>query len=439
MLIRISKNNFGKFNYITSVRCYSSQKAPTINLFGKEYPTDDWTNINKSIQDKLERNLIHQKYHPLNHLVNKIKHFFYKNYINRNGNPLFSVYDNFRPIVSVEENFDSLLTPKDHVSRSKKDCFYVNKDYLLRAHTTAHDNELIRSGLNCFLTFGDVYRRDEIDAKHYPIFHQCDGVRLFDKNELFRNAANEMDIFEKDPSNLKRTSEKQKNYTLDACKIVEYDLKNTLTNLVQFIFGTSSKINMKWVDATFPFTHPSWELEIEYKGNWYEVLGCGILEQEILTNAGAENHIAWAFGLGLERWAMILYDISDIRVFWSTDNGFLSQFKFDDPTHTKIIKYKPVSVYPPCPIDISFWLPEPSETFTYNSNDFYDLVRDVGGDLVEQVTLIDNFENKKTKKTSHCYRIVYRSMDKTLSLAEVNQLHKLIQTKAAEQLGVKIR
>lgn len=79
----------------------------------------------------------------------------------------------------------SLLTPKDHVSRSKKDCFYVNKDYLLRSHTTVHDVELIKSGLNSFLTFGDVYRRDEIDAKHYPVFHQCDGVRIFTKDEVF--------------------------------------------------------------------------------------------------------------------------------------------------------------------------------------------------------------------------------------------------------------
>ena len=87
-------------------------------------------------------------------------------------------------MVSTEQNFDQLLTPKDHVSRSKQDSFYVNKNYLLRSHMTAHDVELIRSGLNAFLTFGDVYRRDEIDAKHYPVFHQCDGVRLFDKNTV---------------------------------------------------------------------------------------------------------------------------------------------------------------------------------------------------------------------------------------------------------------
>jgi phenylalanyl-tRNA synthetase alpha chain len=155
-----------------------------IQLFDREFETDEWTNLPNNIKEKLNRRLLHVKNNPLNHLKNRIQHFFYKSFVNRNGTPLFSIYDNFQPIVTVEQNFDSLLTPKDHVSRSKKDNFYINKNYLLRAHTTAHDSELIRSGLDCFLTFGDVYRRDEIDAKHYPIFHQCDGVRLFDKNTV---------------------------------------------------------------------------------------------------------------------------------------------------------------------------------------------------------------------------------------------------------------
>jgi phenylalanyl-tRNA synthetase alpha chain len=81
-----------------------------------------------------------------------------------------------------------------------------------------------------------------------------------------------LEIFEKNPDFLKRTSEKQEVYSLDACKLVELELKGVLTNLVQFIFGSSNKLNTKWVETTFPFTHPSWELEIEYKGQWYEVL-----------------------------------------------------------------------------------------------------------------------------------------------------------------------
>jgi phenylalanyl-tRNA synthetase alpha chain len=93
-------------------------------------------------------------------------------------------------------------------------------------------------------------------------------------------------------------------------------------------------------------------------------------------------------------------------------------------------------VYPQCPFDISFWLPDNGE---FNSNDFFDLVREVGGDLVEQVKLIDEFENTKKKKKSHCYKIVYRSPDKTMTTEEANAVHKRIEAKAVELLGVTIR
>ena len=112
--------------------------------------------------------------------------------------PLFSVIDNRSPVVSVWENFDSLLVPEDHVSRRHSDSYYVNKDTVLRAHTSAHQHELIKSGLNQasrtlphvnashlqFLIFGDVYRRDTIDRTHYPVFHQMEGVRLFTNEEV---------------------------------------------------------------------------------------------------------------------------------------------------------------------------------------------------------------------------------------------------------------
>lgn len=91
-------------------RSLSQKYNSSIQLFGREYPADEWTNISKSIQDKLNRKLIHQKYHPLNHLANKIKHFFYKTYINRNGNPMFTIFDNFNPVVSLEQNFDRFFS-----------------------------------------------------------------------------------------------------------------------------------------------------------------------------------------------------------------------------------------------------------------------------------------------------------------------------------------
>lgn len=254
MLYTFSRNFKSLYNVTVRTQVFATQTrlySDKIKLFGVEYQTDDWTNINKNIKDKLERNLIHQQHHPLNHLTNKIKHFFNKTYTWHSSTPLFAIFDNFKPVVSLEQNFDSLLTAKDHVSRNKKDSFYVNKDYLLRAHTTAHTSELIRSGLNAFLTFGDVYRRDEIDKQHYPIFHQCDGARLYIKSDLFPigdgvpDPANpdpneQISIFETDAKQLLRTDRKQRVYSEYATEIVEYEMKTTLTNLVNFIFGSSN-------------------------------------------------------------------------------------------------------------------------------------------------------------------------------------------------------
>ncbi|ELK26507.1 Phenylalanyl-tRNA synthetase, mitochondrial [Myotis davidii] len=107
------------------------------------------------------------------------------------------------------------------------------------------------------------------------------------------------------------------------------------------------------------------------------------------SSAGAQDKIGWAFGLGLERLAMILYDIPDIRLFWSEDERFLKQFHVSDINQK--VKFQPLSKYPAVINDISFWLP--SENYT--ENDFYDLVRTIGGDLVEKVDLIDKFEHPK--------------------------------------------
>lgn len=161
---------------------------------------------------------------------------------------------------------------------------------------------------------------------------------------------------------------------------MEAQLKNHLIGLVHSLFGVNVK--HRWVDAYFPFTHPSWELEIFYDNNWLEVLGCGIVRNEILANAGPNNTIAYAFGLGLERIAMALYKIPDIRLMWSEDSGFVSQFQ--NKLNEKIT-YKAVSSYPQCTNDISFWLPSDVTIDTFMNNDFYDLVRDVGGDVIEQV------------------------------------------------------
>ncbi|XP_057336322.1 probable phenylalanine--tRNA ligase, mitochondrial [Microplitis mediator] len=403
---------------------------PEIELIGRKYKTDEWTNLTSKITSKLNKNLHTTEYHPLSHVRQKIVNYFYKNYRNKCGNPLFSVCDNLSPVVSVQQNFDSLLIPGDHISRSKNDCYYVNSETILRAHTTAHQAELIAMGLDNFLIIGDVYRRDEIDATHYPVFHQVDAVRLCTRDEVFKNVNNSdnLQLFE---SNGRESDEKQTVHTLEAVKIMEHELKSVLVGLAQALFGQDVKY--RWVVQYFPFTHPSWELEVFYNDQWIEVLGCGIVRHEILKNCGVTDRIGWAFGLGLERLAMCFYNISDIRLFWSQDSGFLNQFKFDDPDTP--VKYKPISVYPQLANDISFWLPDNE----YSPNDFYDLAREHGGDIIEQITLIDEFTHPKTKKVSHCYRIIYRHMERTLTQKEVTSVHKKIQEAAASELNVTLR
>jgi len=321
-----------------------------------------------------------------------------------------------------------LLVPENHVSRSPKDSYYVNSSHLLRAHTSAHDEEIIRTGLDAFLVFGDVYRRDEIDSCHYPVFHQCEGVKLFTQHELFSTieGPNNLKLFEDGiESNIK-----QDVHTMETAKLVELHLKKVLLSLAQSLFGTD--VNYRWVECYFPFTHPSWELEILFNGEWLEVLGSGILRHQILSNAGAGDKVGYAFGLGLERLAMLLYSIPDIRIFWSEDERFLSQFNVTDVNTP--ITYKQFSHYPPCINDISFWIPE-----EFSSNDFFDLVRSVGGDIIEKVTLIDEYFNPKKEKTSHCYRIVYRHMEKTFTQEEINQVHEQIADMATKLLAVQIR
>ncbi|XP_014194903.1 phenylalanine--tRNA ligase, mitochondrial [Haplochromis burtoni] len=407
-------------------------------VLGQSYPRDDFTNVTPKILEKVGRNLHNQSHHPLWLIKERIKAHFYSSYIGRSGNPLFSVHDNLSPVVTTEQNFDSLLIPPGHPSRKRGDNYYLNRTTMLRAHTSAHQTDLVRSGLDAFLLAGDVYRRDEIDASHYPVFHQMEGVRLFSNRQLFSRVQNggELSLFERGG---RRSPEKQETHTLEAVKLVEFDLKRTLTQLVSYLFGADLEI--RWVDCYFPFTHPSFEMEVRFQGDWMEVLGCGVMEQELLNSAGAGDKLGWAFGLGLERLAMVLYSIPDIRLFWSQDERFLKQFRVQD-IHQPVC-FQTLSKYPPLHNDISFWLPNGKESQagreSFTENDFYELVRSIGGDLVEKVSLVDNFTHPKTGRRSHCYRIIYRHMERTLTQQEVRRVHQQIEQAAESELGVQGR
>jgi phenylalanyl-tRNA synthetase alpha chain len=315
-------------------------------------------------------------------------------------------YDREDPIVNTVENFDNLRLPPGHPGRSPSDTYYVNKDTVLRTHTSAHQCKHMAEypKVTSFLCAGDVYRRDEIDASHYPVFHQCEGVRLFDAEKV---------------------SEEE----------IKADLKKVLEGLVAHLFAIKNDgKSMQWRDDYFPFTEPSFEMDVFYEDDWLEVLGCGVIHEEVLQNAGLDPKKVqgWAFGIGLERIAMILFGINDIRLFWSDDERFSKQF--DENAFADKVKFKPFSKYPPVKKDISMWIPE-----DFVDNDLFEMIRDEGGDQVEKVELIDEFTNKKTGKRSKAFRVIWRDMSRTLTNEEVNAKHEIVLEKIVKELSVELR
>lgn len=327
------------------------------------------------IRNKIGINLHNKKGHPLYNLRKKIQDYFH-----------MYTFDNLYPVVSVEDNFDSLLIPPDHPSRRTSDTFYTDDTHVLRTHTSAHQVNLLRKGYRSFLMCGDVYRKDEIDSTHYPVFHQLEGLKI--------------------------------------CRSPIMDLHKNMEGLLKFIMGDAE---VRKVNSYFPFTNPSWEYEVLWQNRWLEIAGCGIIHPDILKNLKIEG-TGWAFGIGLERIAMVLHQIPDIRLFWLKDERFLNQFK----NNYEHVIFKEFSSHPPCTKDISFWT-KPD----FQQTEFFSLIREVAGDLVEDVKNIDTFT--KGDKTLLCFRIVYRSMDRTLTNEEINEVQEKIRKMAVKNLNIEIR
>jgi len=360
--------------------------------------------VTDAIFSKLGAKLHTQANHPICILKAAIHSYF----DGRFGMGAFAQLDDLHPLVSTEQNFDQVLVPADHVSRSANDTYYVDANTVLRCHTSAHQVETLRSGATSFLITGDVYRRDAIDATHYPVFHQMEGVKIFSPADWG---------------------------TGDATQHCAAELKSTLEGLATHLFGD---VQVRWVDAYFPFTEPSYEMEIFFNGQWMEVLGCGVMQQAILDGAtGRAGQRAWAFGLGLERLAMVLFGIPDIRLFWTQDERFTRQFKAGCfRAGGSAAKFSSFSKYPPCLKDVSFWLPSAGQ---FTENNLCEVVRSVAGDLAEEVRLLDQFTSPKNGKTSACYRVVYRSMERSLTDDEINALQMEVRNRMVSQLKVELR
>jgi phenylalanyl-tRNA synthetase alpha chain len=142
---------------------------------------------------------------------------------------------------------------------------------------------------------------------------------------------------------------------------------------------------------------------------------------------------------------MLLFSIPDIRLFWSHDPRFLSQFSACTPT--SLTRFIPFSKHPSCYKDVSFWLPSTitnsagglAQAASFHENDVMEIVRDVAGDLVEDVRLVDEFVHPSTGRKSICYRINYRSLERTLTNREINELQVKVRETLVGKLGVELR
>jgi phenylalanyl-tRNA synthetase alpha chain len=202
-------------------------------------------------------------------------------------------------------NFTALNLPENHPARDMQDTFYIhqNPDWLLRTHTSnVQIREMQKGKLPIrIICPGRVYRNETISARSHCFFHQIEGLYI-DENVSFA------------------------------------DLKHTLYFFVQEMFGKDTKVRFR--PSYFPFTEPSAEMDVSCficggKGcrickhtGWVEILGCGMVHPKVLENCGIDSnkYTGYAFGMGIERPALLLYDVNDIRLFSENDARFLKQF-----------------------------------------------------------------------------------------------------------------
>lgn len=207
----------------------------------------------------------------------------------------FSVYEG-PELESDYNNFEALNFPEDHPARDMQDTFFINESFLLRTHTSPVQIRVmqqLKPPIRVIVP-GKVYRNEAISAKSYCLFHQVEGLYV-DTDVTFT------------------------------------ELKGTLVSFAKQLYGSDLKYRFR--ASFFPFTEPSAEMDIWWQpagkeGRWLEILGCGMVDPNVLKNVGIdpEKYTGYAFGMGVERMTLRKYGIDDIRIFFDNDKRFLTQF-----------------------------------------------------------------------------------------------------------------
>ena len=197
-------------------------------------------------------------------------------------------------------NFTALNIPADHPARAMHDTFYIDEQHVLRTHTSPIQIRYMQAHMEKYkhletmpdiriIAPGRVYRVDS-DATHSPMFHQVEGLWVGEKVSFA-------------------------------------DLKGVITDFLQNYFETED-MQVRFRPSFFPFTEPSAEMDMSWKGGWLEIGGCGMVHPNVLKHVGidSEKYIGFAFGMGVERLAMLRYGVNDLRLFFENDLQFLKQF-----------------------------------------------------------------------------------------------------------------
>ncbi len=303
---QISKDYLGKDSLLAEER----KKLPTLSNEDKKTYGKKLTDLSKEIESKIESS---KKQFILDTFQKKEKEEFTDITIDWNRNEgsykhiLSSVMDevvNIFSSIGYEvaygpeaetswHNFDALNTPDWHPARYESDTIYLNSDLetLLRTQTsTVQIRHMEQNDPPVYIVApGRVFRSDQLDATHSPVFHQLEGLAI-DKNLSFT------------------------------------DLKGTLEYFTKEFFGEN--IETKFIPHFFPFTEPSAEVLVKWNdGSWLEILGCGMVDPNVLENVGySKEYKGFAWGVGIERLAMLRYKIDHIKNFYENDIRFLEQF-----------------------------------------------------------------------------------------------------------------
>ena len=187
-------------------------------------------------------------------------------------------------------NFEALNIPPDHPARDMQDTFYLGGEYLLRTHTSPVQIRCLESKKPPvrIVSPGRVYRRDAVDATHSPVFHQVEVLAIDEKLDFSH-------------------------------------LRGTVMAFLKAFFGD---LPIRFRASYFPFTEPSAEVDVQWRGKWLEVMGCGMVDPAVLEELGIdpEKYSGFAAGLGVERFCMVRHGLDDIRKLYTSDLRFLEQF-----------------------------------------------------------------------------------------------------------------